>query len=463
MSYLIPMRHRYMHFNNHCQTYVPMKFLINTHTSIQTSNTKSYSHFFSHIEMKNMVIVCNGVNVSESQKIPFSKVIVTRKRNLFWGRKWTTTDIRVGIIIFGIHLLALFAPFTFTWDAFFVGCGRYVLCSIFGINLSYHRNLTHHSFKLPKLLEYIFAYIGVLAFRSLVSQMNMKYNNCIYQRDPIFWVSIHRYHHQYVDSEKDTHSPTFGFWYSHMGWLFDSGYISEKYKERKNVEDLNTQKFYRFLSRTYMFHTYLFTALVYAFGGFTYLVWIVGVSTVFIYHATFFVNSACHIWGNQTWDIGDLSKNNWFALKLHKRIIVDQSIISILKFCNNTLVWVALITFGEGWHNNHHAFEYSARHGLEWWQIDICWYMIRFLEAVGLATNVKLPTEAQKLKKSFVVMTKLLISETLKNEESKHYAQRNATFEQTKTTMSHHESMIMTSILRVADWDNYLTTSCKKQ
>ncbi|KAM0034849.1 putative acyl-CoA desaturase [Helianthus debilis subsp. tardiflorus] len=134
-------------------------------------------------------------------------------------------------------------------------------------------------------------------------------------------------------SEKDPHAPIFGFWFSHMGWLFDSGYILEK-----------------------------------------------GVATTWGYHVTFLVNSACHIWGNQAWNTSDLSKNNW---------------------------WVALITFGEGWHNNHHAFEYSARHGLEWWQIDFCWYMIRFLEALGLATNVKLPSEDHKRKKSFASLNKI--------------------------------------------------------
>ncbi|KAM0034839.1 putative fatty acid desaturase domain, acyl-CoA desaturase [Helianthus debilis subsp. tardiflorus] len=190
---------------------------------------------------------------------------------------------------------------------------------------------------------------------------------------------MHRYHHQFVDSEKDPHSPIFGFWFSHMGWLFDSGYILEKYQERKNAEDLKNQAFYRFIKRTYIFHPIACSALVYIFGGFTYLVWVVGVAPVCVYHTTFLVNSACHIWGNQAWNTGDLSKNNW---------------------------WVALITFGEGWHNNHHAFEYSARHGIEWWQIDFCWYAIRFLEALGLATDVKLPTEDHKRKKSFVSLNK---------------------------------------------------------
>ncbi|KAL4559921.1 hypothetical protein LXL04_032067 [Taraxacum kok-saghyz] len=208
-----------------------------------------------------------------------------------------------------------------------------------------------------------------------------------------------------------------------MGWIFDTGYIFEKYKERNNVEDLKSQAFYRFIQRTYALHIATWACLIYAFGGFPYFVWGVvrlhlltmfpgsycllnkyskcfcsstikyvimntlnracihlwGVALMWGYHSTFLVNSACHIWGNQTWDTGDLSKNNWL---------------------------VALVSFGEGWHNNHHAFEYSARHGLEWWQIDIGWYIIRFLEALGLATNVKLPSEAHKLKKSFTTLKK---------------------------------------------------------
>ncbi|KAL4584558.1 hypothetical protein LXL04_009161 [Taraxacum kok-saghyz] len=232
-----------------------------------------------------------------------------------------------------------------------------MLTGLVGITLTYHRLLAHKSLRLPKWLEYTCVYFGVLAA----------------QRDPIFWVSMHRYHHQYVDSNKDTHSPINGFWFSHMGWLFDSGYILEKYKERKNVEDLKKQAFYMFIRKTYMWHIIGCGGLLYAWGGFPFLVWGLGVRTIWVYHLTFLVNSACHIWGNQVWNTGDLSKNNW---------------------------WVAVLTFGEGWHNNHHAFEYSARHGLEWWQIDVSWYIIRFLELVGLATNVKVPTDAQKLKKA---------------------------------------------------------------
>ncbi|XP_022033750.1 palmitoyl-monogalactosyldiacylglycerol delta-7 desaturase, chloroplastic isoform X3 [Helianthus annuus] len=266
--------------------------------------------------MKNLISVSNPVKESEYGKILFSDVLVTNKRNLFMGRKWRTHDIRMVLWFLFIHLLALLAPFTFTWGAFWAATFTYTLFGSCGLSVSYHRNLAHRSFKLPKWLEYTFAYIGLLSI----------------QRDPIFWVSMHRYHHQYVDSEKDPHSPIFGFWFSHMSWLFDNGYIFEK-----------------------------------------------GVAGTLGYHGTFLVNSVCHIWGSHVWNTGDLSKNNW---------------------------WVALLSFGEGWHNNHHAFEYSARHGLEWWQIDVGWYIIRFLEVVGLATNVKLPSKDHKLKMSFASLNK---------------------------------------------------------
>ncbi|CAI9263764.1 unnamed protein product [Lactuca saligna] len=307
--------------------------------------------------MRNPVTVCTTVTESEYEKIMFSNVLVTRKRNIVWGRNWRTIDFQFFVTFVLVHLLALFAPFTFDWNVLVFVFFKWAMNGI-GLTLSYHRNLAHHSLKLPKWLEYLFAYFGVLAF----------------QWDPISWVSVHRLHHKYVDSEKDTHSPTFGFWYSHAGWLFDSAYIIEKFQETNNVDDLKNQVFYRFIQRTYILHLFAHVCLIYAYGGFSYIVWVVGVMTTWSYHVTFLVNSACHVWGTQKWDTGDLSKNNW---------------------------WVALLTFGEGWHNNHHAFEYSARHGLEFWQFDLSWYIIRFLEALGLATNVKLPTEAHKLKKSF--------------------------------------------------------------
>ncbi|XP_030968402.1 palmitoyl-monogalactosyldiacylglycerol delta-7 desaturase, chloroplastic-like isoform X2 [Quercus lobata] len=215
------------------------------------------------------------------------------------------------------------------------------------------RNLSHRSFKVPKWLEYFFAYCGVQAL----------------QGSPIDWVSTHRYHHQFVDSERDPHSPTAGFWFSHMSWIFDTTSLNERCGGPNNVGDLQKQPFYRFLEKTYIIHPIALGALLYGLGGFPFLVWGMGVRVVWVYHITWLVNSACHVWGKQPWKTGDLSRNNWL---------------------------VALLSFGEGWHNNHHAFEYSARHGLEWWELDLTWYVVKFLQAIGFATDVKVPTEVQK-------------------------------------------------------------------
>ncbi|KAK1312080.1 hypothetical protein QJS10_CPA07g00616 [Acorus calamus] len=266
---------------------------------------------------------------------------------------WSGVDVVPTGVVGVVHALCLFAPFTFTRGAFGVALALGLVTGMFGITLSYHRNLSHRSFCLPKWLEYAFAYCGVHAL----------------QLDPIDWVSTHRYHHKYCDSARDPHSPFNGFWFSHMGWLLKKGSISQRCGGTNNVRDLEGQPFYRFLRDTYFFHPIALAFLLYAVGGFPFVVWGMGVRTALAYHITWFVNSVCHIWGSRSWNTDDLSTNNW---------------------------WVAVLTFGEGWHNNHHAFEYSARHGLDWWQIDMTWYVVWLLRAVGLATDVKLPSPIQR-------------------------------------------------------------------
>ncbi|KAL8189271.1 hypothetical protein R6Q57_028837 [Mikania cordata] len=232
------------------------------------------------------------------------------------------------------------------------------------------------------------------------------------QGNPIDWVSTHRFHHQYCDSERDPHSPIEGFCFSHMSWLFDTDNITKRVcflsppftklqylshtiycmqcGEQNNVGDLEKQPFYRFLRKTYIAHQspsrFFYTLPVdYPLSyGEWYMIRLlnlrnntinIGVRIVWVYHITWLVNSACHVWGHQAWDTGDLSRNNWR---------------------------VGILAFG-GWHNNHHTFEYSARHGLEWWQVDMTWYMIRLLEVIGLAEEVKLPvpTHIQRMGFSF--------------------------------------------------------------
>ncbi|KAK9106808.1 hypothetical protein Syun_022819 [Stephania yunnanensis] len=287
-----------------------------------------------------------------NEKIWFSDVEVRSRRNAYWGRKWNIRDgIHVSLVMI-MHLICLFAPFHYNLNAVWVAALLYVITGLFGITLSYHRNLAHLSFKLPKLLEYLFAYCGAHAL----------------QGHPIDWVSRHRFHHKYTDTERDPHSPREGFWFSHINWIFDNDHAYQKVGKRKNVADLRKQAFYRFLQSSYLIHPIALGALLFRFGGLPFLVWGMGVRTVTYYHSTFLVNSACHVWGTRAWNTTDTSKNNWV---------------------------VAMLVFGEGWHNNHHAFESSARQGLEWWQIDITWCVIKSLEYVGLARDVKLPSEAQ--------------------------------------------------------------------
>ncbi|GAA0168932.1 hypothetical protein Leryth_025534 [Lithospermum erythrorhizon] len=290
----------------------------------------------------------------ETTMVPQTEVTKKRMNVILWGRKRKLLDIVNAFGVLTMHVLCLFAPFTFSWGAYLVYVVLVFMTALLGITISYHRNLTHRSFKLPKWLEYFFAYCGAHAL----------------QLDPIFWVSTHRYHHQFADTEKDPHSPNEGFWYSHINWIFDTITLAEKRSGRRNnVDDLEKQPFYRFLQKTYFVHPIALAAILYACGGFSYIVWGMGARIVTVYHCTFLVNSAAHLWGKQAWNTGDDSKNNW---------------------------WVAIFSFGEGWHNNHHAFPYSARHGLEWWQIDVTWWIIMFLEAIGLATDVKLPEESHK-------------------------------------------------------------------
>ncbi|KAH0909716.1 hypothetical protein HID58_033037 [Brassica napus] len=292
-------------------SFVKQGYSMNT-SALFTYHTSNYTHSFRPKRGGALAVHNNAPDpVESSWKTPLSEDVKGRQKSAFWERSWNSTDVRNVVIMGGFHLLSLLAPLYFSWAAFRLSIWLYTIFAIC-ITLSYHRNLSHRSFDLPKWLEYLFAYGGVLAF----------------QGDPIEWVSHHRYHHKHCDTQRDPHSPIQGFWFSHITWISDFGSIQKK-----------------------------------------------GVANVARSHSTFLVNSVCHTWGTRAWNTPDLSRNNWLP---------------------------AILMFGEGWHNNHHAFEFSARHGLEWWQLDVTWYIISFLEAIGLVTNVKLPSDAQKKKIALV-------------------------------------------------------------
>ncbi|KAL5713414.1 hypothetical protein ACHQM5_015489 [Ranunculus cassubicifolius] len=297
---------------------------------------------------------------SPPSSIPNGKgnTVISDRLAALKSKEWAPRDIFYASFYFAVHVLCLCAPFTFSWGALATAGILTIITGLFGVTLSYHRNLAHKSFKLPKYLEYLFAYFALHSF----------------QGDPIFWVSMHRYHHKVTDTERDPHSPvTEGLYFAHIGWAWDHKKMERKGMNYNNVRDLTSQPYYRFLQKTLVFHAYGMAALLYMIGGFPYVVWGMGVRLVYVYNMTLVVNSICHTWGHRAWNTEDSSKNNWM---------------------------LSVLTFGESWHNNHHAFQYSARQGLEWWQIDPTWYVIKGLEYLGLATDVRLPSEAHKEKMS---------------------------------------------------------------
>jgi len=260
-------------------------------------------------------------------------------------------QINWGISFFIVlcHIFAVVALFKFTWPAFISMLVLYFVSGCLGIGLGYHRLLTHRGFKVSKPVEYFLAICGTLAL----------------QGGPIFWVGLHRIHHARSDREGDPHSPRDGFFWSHVGWVLfgDNWRDDEQRTNRFNyAPDLAKQPFYVWLTKYHFVPQIVVAVALLAMGGWPMVLWGIFVRTTLTWHVTWFVNSATHVWGYQRFKSGDGSRNNW---------------------------WVALLSFGEGWHNNHHAHAASARHGLTWYEFDLNWIVIRTLELLGVAKDVR--------------------------------------------------------------------------
>jgi len=272
--------------------------------------------------------------------------------------------------IVGFHLLALLAcfPWLFSWSGLAWGmCGVYFFGTL-GINIGYHRLLTHRGFACPRWLEHSLSVLGV----------------CCWQGSPMNWVAIHRMHHQHSDEPGDPHSPRRNFFWSHMGWflIYDPAIYNIGTYDRY-ARDLFADRFYKQLERPRVWrtiHAMQWTAFLVvgaAVGalttwtlegalqlGLSWLVWGVFLRTVCVWHITWSVNSVTHLWGYSSHDTQDDSRNNWL---------------------------VALVSNGEGWHNNHHAEPRCAAHGQRWWELDVSYLTIRMLAVVGLASSVVKP------------------------------------------------------------------------
>ena len=247
-----------------------------------------------------------------------------------------------------IHIGALFAllPNNFSWAAIGLALILHWVTGCLGITLGWHRMIAHRSFQTPKWLEYFLVFCGSLSCQS----------------GPIEWIGLHRHHHAYSDQKPDHHNSGKGFWWSHMGWMLYE--VPAKKEIGRFTRDIGHDPVYLFFENYFLVIQAILAILLYQIGGWPFVVWGIFLRLVAVYHCTWLVNSATHKFGYRTYEAGDSSTNCW---------------------------WVALLTYGEGWHNNHHAYQYSARHGIRWWEVDITWMIIRVLEVVGLARRVKLP------------------------------------------------------------------------
>ena len=271
--------------------------------------------------------------------------------------RWSNIDWVVLGWMVAMHVGAVAAPFFFTWSALAVCLALHFLTCSIGICLAYHRYLSHRSFKLKKPVEFFVLLCGALSGEG----------------SPLTWAANHRLHHSRSDKEGDPHSPLKGAWWAHILWLFV--YRSKEQQDRlfrRFVPELADRPMLRFFEKTYFSWLILSGAVLFAIGGLPMLLWGLCFRLVIAYHSTWFVNSATHLWGYRTYETRDESRNLW---------------------------WVALVSYGEGWHNNHHAHPSNARAGHRWWEIDMTFWSIKMLKALGLATDVKdrIPTKTTQL------------------------------------------------------------------
>jgi fatty-acid desaturase len=253
-----------------------------------------------------------------------------------------------------VHLGALAAPFFFTWKALGVCAFLAWLTGSIGVCMGYHRQLTHGSFATYRPVRWLLALLGGLSGEG----------------SALTWVANHRKHHLYSDQEGDPHSPRDGRWWSHMLW-FMPNFGRQHYETMfaRYAPDLAKDPMMRFLHYFFLPAHLIMGSVLFAIGyfgwdaytGWSFVAWGMFVRLIYVLHVTWFVNSATHIWGYRNYETTDDSRNLW---------------------------WVGLLAFGEGWHNNHHAYQRMARQGHRWWEIDMTYWAILLLEKVGLAWNV---------------------------------------------------------------------------
>jgi stearoyl-CoA desaturase (delta-9 desaturase) len=271
---------------------------------------------------------------------------VERRKRLNW----------VSTIAFSaFHILAIVALFDFTWPAFWIALATYWISLSFGIGMGYHRLLTHRGYKAQRWFEYTLAICGTLALEG----------------GPISWVATHRIHHQFSDLPGDPHTPNDGKWWSHVLWMiFGDPLHNDATTTARYAPDLARQPFHVWLTEWHWIPLTTLGVLLLA-GGWVFaslptaisiVLWTIFLRVTVGQHVTWAVNSVTHLWGSRRFATRDGSRNNWV---------------------------VALLSFGEGWHNNHHAHPVSARHGLAWYEFDLTYRTLQLFEKLGVVRNMK--------------------------------------------------------------------------
>jgi len=256
---------------------------------------------------------------------------------------WVRSGLFASVHGFALLCLVLFQP---TPERLILAAGVYSLL-MFSITIGYHRYFSHRSFKTSRWLQFVIAWLAQTST----------------QKGVLWWAAHHRRHHRSSDQPEDPHSPKRGFWWSHVGWILDE---HSEGREDKLIPDLLKFPELRWLDRWYLLPPTVLAVALWCWGGWSYVGWGYVIPTVVVWHATYTINSLNHVWGARVYETTDTSRNNPI---------------------------LALLTFGEGWHNNHHYYQISARQGFLWWEYDLSYYVLRTAELVGLIRDVKRPTD----------------------------------------------------------------------
>jgi stearoyl-CoA desaturase (delta-9 desaturase) len=252
-------------------------------------------------------------------------------------------NFRSSLAFFAVHLVPFLAIFTGVTRTAVILAVVTFTTRMFCITAGYHRYFSHKSYRLNRCSQFVLAFGGTMAS----------------QKGPLWWAAHHRNHHRFSDTERDVHSPKRGFWWSHVGWI-----LCDKYNQAdmSQIRDFAKYPEIRFINKHDWIGPWTLAVTCYLIGGWSGLVIGFFLSTVVLWHVTFTVNSVAHVMGRRAYETDDTSRN--------------------------TLL-VALATGGEGWHNNHHRYPWSARQGFRWWQIDMTYYTLRVLSWVGIVRDLR--------------------------------------------------------------------------